>query len=117
MKPADPSDPFPFRASGDGEVSGLVHIAGPVITVGTLSRQRCAWCGAVIDERDMARTAVAIQPGESEEHAVEGLRRSHWEGLVLVDGGFKMSVEDPADGKVPPGSCMALDDDVTGPGR
>lgn len=92
----------------------LVHVAGPQITVGTVQRQRCQWCGALIEECDLARMATIIEPGESEEHAVEGMRRSHWEGLVLVDGGFKMAVEGPADGKVPPNSCMALDDAVTG---
>lgn len=42
--------------------SGVVHIVGLDITVGTQLRQRCGWCGAVILDQDLALVAVQLQP-------------------------------------------------------
>jgi hypothetical protein len=89
-------------------VSEIVHVAGPLITYDNVQRQRCAWCGGLIEERDLERTAVAIEPGESAEHAAEGLRRTKWAGLVAVDGNVRWAVDEPDDGKAPERSCMRL---------
>jgi hypothetical protein len=89
-------------------VSELVHVAGPQITFGSVQRQRCAWCGALIVEHDLASVGVQVQEGESAEHAMEGFRRSRWEGLVAVDGNVKWAVDEPADGQAPERSCMRL---------
>ncbi len=42
----------------------LTHIAGPAITISGYRRQRCSWCGTVIDEVDLTRVAVACEPDE-----------------------------------------------------
>lgn len=86
----------------------IIHFAGQDMTFGTIQRQRCLWCGALIDERDFSRMATQIQPGESEEQAVEAMRRTRWSGLVAVDGGARWAVDDPEDGKAPDRSCMVL---------
>lgn len=86
----------------------IVHFAGESLTFGTVQRQRCLWCGALIDERDFSRMATQIQPGESEEQAVEAMHRTHWSGLVAIDGNVRWAVDDPEDGKAPPRSCMEL---------
>ena len=36
-----------------------IHIAGAVVKVGSVSRQRCAWCGELLDELDLKNVAVA----------------------------------------------------------
>lgn len=86
----------------------IVHLAGPQIEYDGVQRQRCCWCGAVIEEKPLERMAVAIQPGESAEHAAEGLRRARWEGWVAIDGGMRWAVDEPADAKAPERSCMRL---------
>lgn len=101
----------------------LVHLAAPPVRVGDVIRQRCAWCGALIDEYDLSRTAVALEPGQDDDDARRSLvddagnPARGWEGLVAVDthegAGAKWSVDDPADGKIPADSCMNLDRGVT----
>lgn len=34
-------------------VEEIVHLAGPLVTFDNVSRQRCVWCGALIEERDL----------------------------------------------------------------
>lgn len=38
-----------------------IHIAGLDIHVGTHVRQRCAWCGEILDDRDLANEKVAVE--------------------------------------------------------
>ena len=40
-------------------MSRTIHIAGAVVQVGSVSRQRCAWCGEMLAELDRNNTAVA----------------------------------------------------------
>jgi hypothetical protein len=113
-------------------VSGyLVHLAAPAVRAGDVVRQRCAWCGALLEERDLSRIAVALEPGEDPEGAVDrafvdedGAPRGGWRGLValatageLPDGrrgsAALWAVDDPADGKIPEDSCMALPPEAT----
>lgn len=56
-----------------------IHIAGLQITVGTLERQLCAWCGEKLVDHDAANIAVA--PGS-------GKHSSFWKtgALVARDG-------------------------------
>ncbi len=79
-------------------------------------RQRCAWCGALIDELDLDR--LAIPEGDPPLINEDGTPRNRWAGLVAVDVQegvitAKWAVDDPADGKIPGDSCMALDPAVT----
>lgn len=109
----------------NAEPSHVVHVAGMVLTVGDVIRQRCAWCGALIDERDTSRMAVQVDttasPEVQQHEANEAIHRTRWEPGALVaiagdgpgGGGAYWVVDEPADGKVPPESCMALDDGVT----
>jgi hypothetical protein len=89
----------------------IIHIAGPPIMLGSVQRQRCLWCGALIEERDLARTSVAVDPSASEEVQQEEANRSaelRWEGLVAIDGPVRWAVDEPEDGKAPERSCMRL---------
>jgi hypothetical protein len=98
-------------------VSEIIHIAGPAITYGAMQRQRCAWCGALIDERDFERMAVQVDASASEEVQREEARRAlelRWEGLVAVDGGARWALPDPEDGRAPDRSCMRLLPDEPG---
>jgi hypothetical protein len=97
-------------------VSEIIHVAGPPILVGTVERQRCTWCGALIDERDHARIAVQVDPSASPDVQQEEANRAaalKWRGLVAIDGNVRWAVDEPEDGKVPPTSCMAIPDAVT----
>jgi len=96
-------------------VSGAIaHLAGPQITYGSVVRQRCAWCGALIEERDLANMAVRVDDsasGEVQQEEASRVGRSGWEGWVEIAGTFpvvKSSVEEPGDGKPPANSCMKL---------
>lgn len=107
----------------------LVHLAGQAVRAAHVIRQRCAWCGALIDEVDLANVAVALQPGEDPETAVDdlfvnpdGTPKDRWVGLVAIEQHgeqaavgmiAKWAVDDPADGKIPGDSCMAFDPAVT----
>ncbi len=54
-----------------------IHIAGLCARVGSQQRQRCAWCGEVIDDTDLASIAVALNPDGS---------------VPDVSGGFEIGV-------------------------
>ena len=41
-------------------MTGVVHIAGNDVQVGSRLRQRCAWCGAVLVDYDLANIAVPV---------------------------------------------------------
>lgn len=96
-----------------GLMAELIHIVGHHVEVDGVRRQRCLWCGALIDERDFKRMSVQIQEGQTPEEAAQSMRDSHWVGLVAVDGNVKWSVDDPPDGKIPVNSCMNLEESVT----
>lgn len=87
-------------------MSGVIHIAGPWLRVGSQLRQRCAWCGACLIDMDLSRIAVP----EGQDPQV-----STWEpgGLVGVDGALQWA-EPHVDGeKLPPNACGQLDHEVT----
>jgi hypothetical protein len=92
----------------------IVHIAGEPITFDGVQRQRCSWCGALIEERDLANMAVATDSSASSEVQQEeanSVGRSHWKGFVAVVGTFpimKWAVDEPEDGQAPERSCMRL---------
>jgi hypothetical protein len=118
------SDDCTCLLDGEGEIQVLdsdcsqhgytVHIAGLQVTFGTMMRQRCAWCGEVIEERDAANMAVATDQTASEEvqqhEANEVIHGIKWEVGGLVAVAFsrvaRWAIDEPADGKAPPESCM-----------
>lgn len=95
-------------------MSGVVHLAGDTIRVGPVVRVRCAWCGALIDEVDVERSAVCGGVWADDER---GNPRPLWKGLVRVEvrGGheIRVAVDDLDDDALPEGSCLALDSEVT----
>lgn len=92
----------------------IIHLAGAQITFDGVIRQRCCWCGALIEEREPAMMAVAIDETASQEvqgEEVADVGRAHWEGFVAVAGTNPVamwSVDEPEDGKAPERSCMRL---------
>lgn len=86
----------------------IIHFAGQTLRIGDVIRQRCLWCGGLIEERDLANTAVSVGPDETPEEAIDGLYSSHWSGLVAVANGVRWSVPDPDDGRIPDRSCANI---------
>jgi hypothetical protein len=88
---------------------GIIHIAGPVVLVGNHHRQRCSWCGAVIDDQDL--TMIAFQITEDNPHPTYG----RWEqgGLIWQQGG-ETGVVIHEDGQpLPDRCCGKLDPSAT----
>lgn len=105
-------------------MSHLVHLAGQPIRAASLIRQRCVWCGALLDETDLdEQIAYPTEQGPPPSPIDEnGDPLPKWTGLVAVEVhddhaavGFRgmWVVPDPKDGKIPPDSCMALPAEVT----
>lgn len=92
----------------------IVHLAGPLIAFDNVSRQRCAWCGALIEERDHANMAVSVDPSASPEVRQEEANRAgcaKWDGFVAIEGTNPRclsAVDEPEDGKAPERSCMRV---------
>ncbi len=93
-----------------------VHIAGPCAYYGSIRRQRCGWCGALISEYDLSTVSRALEPGEDPS--------APWEpaiwvmgALVAVAAGVYYTVEpekDEAGGMLAPeNSCMKIDIAIT----
>lgn len=98
------------------EPSGAItHVAGLDVCwadesapkVGRYLRQRCACCGAVLIDYDLARIGVPIgQEGPPPTWQVGA--------LVRVDGAVSALVGSPGDeGPMPADCCMRLDPEVT----
>jgi hypothetical protein len=82
---------------------GVIHIAGLPVTIdGHHIRQRCAWCGALLEDQDLRRTASTT----SEPYPT-------WDvgALVLIDGNMKATVEREA--RMPSNCCANLSPEVT----
>lgn len=89
--------------------AGVVHIAGHEVQVGEFLRQRCAWCGAVLEDYDLSRLMYTVDTPP------EQRRPATWPvgGLIEVDGGVTWVV-DHDDGKtLPANACAVLDVEVT----
>lgn len=84
----------------------MIHIVGVHVQVGSLVRQRCAWCGATLLDYDLNRIAVPV--GQDPAPAV-------WSpgALVLVDEGLSVEVPHNDGHELPDGSCGKLDPEVT----
>lgn len=85
-------------------VSKVIHIAGMPVQVGSEYRQRCAWCGEIIVDGDLAREMVA--PG-SERHG-PGYFGLNELVEVVKNGGFTGTAVIPhEDGASVPRNCCA----------
>jgi hypothetical protein len=77
-----------------------IHIVGNGVMVGTVSRQRCAWCGFLLMDDDWA--AMATGPGSS--------AAPHWwpDGeLIEVGDNWKSVIQHPKSEPLPPACCAA----------
>lgn len=95
----------------------IVHIAGLDVRSGDQYRQRCAWCGAILEDVDLSRIAVAIDPDNPDALPAPFPRWAQGALVAVADGGgVKWVVEQGGehDGPVPPECCANLDDAVTG---
>lgn len=90
-----------------GQVSGgVVHIAGVVVRVGARIRQRCSWCGALLDDHDLER--IAVPEGQDPMPA-------SWPSgdLVAVDGAASWIVPHTDGERLPANACASLDAEAT----
>lgn len=105
---------------------GLIHYVGSTLRIGSLIRERCSWCGALIYEMDTSKVAVqtsSLKPGQSVEDLFideEGRPRAHWHGLVWVaetQAGTGLEVRAMFDideqEDIPEKSCMNIDPEMT----
>jgi hypothetical protein len=91
----------------------IIHFAGQTMTFGRVTRQRCLWCGALIQEYDLDSIAMPEARREPERRGkpIEAEELGWWTGLVAVSGTnpvMRSAVDDPADGNAPERSCMML---------
>jgi hypothetical protein len=86
--------------------AAITHVAGFRIHVNGHLRQRCAWCGALLLDYELERTAVPV--GQDPQPAL-------WEpgALVEVDGGASWVVSHQEDDELPVNACARIDDTVT----
>ncbi len=82
----------------------MIHIAGHPIQYGTLLRQRCAWCGAIMIDDDLSLMASISSDGSP-------FKPLTWEtnALVRIEGANPVTSEvipeSEHQGKIPPGCC------------
>ena len=89
------------------------HVVGISVETRGIRRQRCAWCGALLQEDDLSRMAWALNedgsdPGPPSEWPVAEILR--------IDGNVLRVVpkdEWPEEGKVPLDCCLRIDPQVT----
>lgn len=86
-------------------VMSVTHVAGlPVTMHGIHVRQRCAWCGAIIEDQDLTRMAAPIGQQSS--------AFPTWEVgvMVRIDGGCYSTVDGD---KMPEDACGMLPPEIT----
>jgi hypothetical protein len=86
----------------DAPQAGIVHIAGTRVQIDDKLRQRCAWCGAVLIDYDLASLAVPLGQDPTPATWPEG-------ELVLVDGALSVHVEHVDGDDLPEASCARLE--------
>lgn len=88
-----------------GERAAMTHIVGLDVMVGPVRRQRCGWCGVLLDQLDLTRVAWPLNPDGSDPGPPPP-----WPvgALMRTDGAFS-SVVDHADGdQLPDDACARL---------
>jgi hypothetical protein len=105
-------------AASQVEAPAIIHIAGPVCGFGSVWRQRCQWCGGLIEERDLSRIAVieTDRPPERQGQPLDVEEFGWWDGLVAMAGTFPAMTwavdadefYDDGTPKVAPRMCMVL---------
>jgi len=109
----------------------VLHLVGVDVQVGSVRRQRCAWCGALLVEDDFSRMAWSLNEDGSDPGppgpwpvfavvAVTGAREVA-PGQVLGFRGMRVvprddwpdAEDEPGEKRLPDGSCALIDLDVT----
>jgi hypothetical protein len=91
----------------------IIHFPAQMMQFGSVCRQRCAWCGALIQERDLAAIGMleTDRTPERQGQPIDPSEIGWWSGLVGVSGTNPVmlrAVDDPPDGNAPDSSCMML---------
>lgn len=79
----------------------MIHFAGHPVRVGPFARQRCAWCGAILEDWDLSLTMVPEgQDGPSP-----------WTpgALVEVEGNGRSVIAHENGSKLPIGTCFDVE--------
>lgn len=97
----------------------VTHFAGPDVQCGPQLRQRCSWCGAVLVDVDLSRTATVVaegeEPGQYPRWPMGELVQVWGDGTVsnTIDAD-ELETHDDGSRKLPPDSCARIDHSVTG---
>lgn len=91
-----------------------VHWAGDQITMNNRSRQRCLWCGALIEDKYWPDIQVPVVEGKSPEQVAAEMLLGAWGGYVGIDSdGLKFALQPGPNNEPPKGSCVYLPDEAT----
>lgn len=80
----------------------VAHLPGLAISVGPLQRQRCAWCGVILQDYDLRYVGVPVdQPGPP----------PHWpvDEWIETDGTYTGVVEGLDDDQYPENACLTVE--------
>lgn len=84
----------------------MTHIVGMYVRIGDRLRQRCAWCGAVLIDYDLA--AMAVPEGQDPTPATWPVGE-----LVRLDGPVTWKLDHVDGDQLPADACGMLDPEVT----
>lgn len=84
----------------------ITHIAGLNVHLGTLMRQRCAWCGAILGDYDLGRIMVPEGQNPMPPSWLAG-------DLVVLDGAGAWTIPHEDGALLPDNACARLDPAVT----
>lgn len=99
----------------------MVHLAGFHLIIGPRLRQRCAWCGATLIDKDLDADELAVDEAgnlNAAEKSSDWWMRAHGvapPGMFVQWRSVKrrwVPIAAPAD--TPPGSCVELPFEVSG---
>ena len=93
-------------------MSEIIHVPAQPVTFRAVCRQRCAWCGALLEEWPLNRMSRALESGEPADAPLGDVPTWPTDKLVAVDGGLRYVIEpeldDDGDAQAPDRSCMVL---------
>lgn len=89
----------------------IVHIAGLDVAVDGRLRQRCAWCGALIEDVDLRNVGVMVDPAEPDK--TPSLPSWPVGALLGFADGATWVIEYSTGDTLPAQSCTHIDPTVT----
>lgn len=117
----DESPSVPAGVCEDQEGTTVSHLSGPAITFGPQVRQRCVWCGFIIEDTDLTRVAVMLNEDGStppwssfpEHKFLRITGNGGFRGTSVVSEDELFGDEDDSV-RVPDDCCMRLPAELTG---